>query len=592
MVNAQEWLDQNYPSEVTEEIKKRENIIYLNINRKNLEGDLKLEGFINLKKLDCSFNQLTSLDLSGCSSLTHLNCSWNKFPNPEFLKTMPSVRKLEILKMSNNEKLKENLSFLVFFEGLIALNIENCPFYGSLEPLKDMKKLKKIFITNTDVSEGLEYLPDNCQEFYCNTSEYKYKSIEIVKELTKYLERENYYNVSKWQEDKQSSLALSIISSERLFVIRSNMKQFVNKWGKKEDEIQRLKNRQENLKNKLEKIKKTQKEGEENLKKIEEKIKEANEKLIQEEKNWKRKLGKFSKWIMRKTGNKNELSKLQSPKEIDENWWTSRWSIYTTQSIGRGSAIAGAIFLFQNPQAIGAGIATIYPLAELIVSNMEKSREFKESKWKEFLTDADDFLDNCNELLGILDQFEIDKLKGGEINKAIKDLNKKITGFLDNYDEDDNKEIDVDELISEKELFIQDLDKWDWKEEKEESELQKIVNAIKKLERVVIEYRRISYYGKNNKEENIQANEYFEKKEKLKKNSSQSEQKETVIDLDEHFTQKRTQISTSLKRRKSISQTHNKKNHELVLQAHKEEQTEATSSSSEYNSVIIQIIPK
>jgi len=68
-------------------------------------------------------------------------------------------------------------------------------------------------------------------------------------------------------------------------------------------------------------------------------------------------------------------------------------------------------------------------------------------------------LDNCNELLGILDQFEIDKLKGGEINKAIKDLNKKITGFLDNYDEDDNKEIDVDELISEKELFIQDLDK-------------------------------------------------------------------------------------------------------------------------------------
>jgi hypothetical protein len=131
--------------------------------------------------------------------------------------------------MSNNERLKENLSFLVSFEGLITLNLENCPFYGSLEPLKNMEKLKKIFISNTDISEGLEYLPDNCQEFYCNTSEYKYKSIEIVKELTKYLERENYYNVPKWQEDKQSSLALSIISSERLFVIRSNMKQFVNK---------------------------------------------------------------------------------------------------------------------------------------------------------------------------------------------------------------------------------------------------------------------------------------------------------------------------------------------------------------------------
>jgi hypothetical protein len=68
-------------------------------------------------------------------------------------------------------------------------------------------------------------------------------------------------------------------------------------------------------------------------------------------------------------------------------------------------------------------------------------------------------LDNCNELLGILDQFEIDKLKEGEINKAIKDLSKQITGFLENYDEDGNKEIDVDELISEKKIFIQDLDK-------------------------------------------------------------------------------------------------------------------------------------
>jgi hypothetical protein len=147
----------------------------------------------------------------------------------------------------------------------------------------------------------------------------------------------------------------------------------------------------------------------------------------------------------------------------------------------------------------------------------------------------------------------------------------------------------VDELISEKKIFIQDLDKWDWKEEREESELQKIINAIKKLERVVIEYRRISCYGKNKKEENIQVNEYFEEKEQLKKNKQQLET-EQVIGSDEHFTQSKIQISAGLKRRKSTSQNHNKKNYELVLQIHKEQQTESP-SNSEHNSVI-QIPPK
>lgn len=58
MVNAQEYLDQNYPKE------QRNKITNLDIKTKDLEGDLDLSDFINLKKLNCSVNKLKSINLS------------------------------------------------------------------------------------------------------------------------------------------------------------------------------------------------------------------------------------------------------------------------------------------------------------------------------------------------------------------------------------------------------------------------------------------------------------------------------------------------------------------------------------------------
>ena len=234
---AQEWLDKNYPLEATEAIKKRENIIFLNINGKNLEGDLKLERFTNLKKLDCSFNQLTNLDLSDCQHLTHLNCSWNNLINTDFLKQIPHKEKLEVLRINSNEKIKENLEFLTPFIGLVTLNLEDCPFFGSLEPLKNASKLEKIFISNTHINEGLSSLPESCQKLYCDTSEQKYKSIKIANELSKF-SKDRYYDISKWKKDKENSVTSNVLPLERLYVIRSNIKKFVNKWGAEEEDSQ------------------------------------------------------------------------------------------------------------------------------------------------------------------------------------------------------------------------------------------------------------------------------------------------------------------------------------------------------------------
>ena len=97
MVNAQAWLDQNYPKkdkcirETDNEGfildwgigwnnigKKRSEITKLDIRDCDLEGHLKLEGFVNLKDLQCFNNNLTSLKIIGNSDLEFLDCSNNK----------------------------------------------------------------------------------------------------------------------------------------------------------------------------------------------------------------------------------------------------------------------------------------------------------------------------------------------------------------------------------------------------------------------------------------------------------------------------------------------------------------------------------
>src|SRR5437763_11191800 len=102
-INAQQWLDEKYPTNGTcqrksdqkNKNKTRAEITELDISKgslgkhfystgdgdKNLVGFLKLEGFTNLRKLVCSGHELISLDVSDCSNLEELNCSNNQLNN-------------------------------------------------------------------------------------------------------------------------------------------------------------------------------------------------------------------------------------------------------------------------------------------------------------------------------------------------------------------------------------------------------------------------------------------------------------------------------------------------------------------------------
>ena len=55
-----------------------------------------------------------------------------------------------------------------------------------------------------------------------------------------------------------------------------------------------------------------------------------------------------------------------------------------------------------------------------------------------------------------LDLKKIDELKGA-VNEKLKALNKKIKEFLDIYDQDNNGEIDVEELIDKRGDLAQEL---------------------------------------------------------------------------------------------------------------------------------------
>ncbi len=54
MVNAQEWLDENYPQG------QRKTIKILNLYNKNFTGTLDLNDFVGLEWLDFSDNKLTA----------------------------------------------------------------------------------------------------------------------------------------------------------------------------------------------------------------------------------------------------------------------------------------------------------------------------------------------------------------------------------------------------------------------------------------------------------------------------------------------------------------------------------------------------
>src|SRR5215213_4817184 len=104
---------------------------------------LRIDKCVNLKIINIDVNELTELDLSKNINLEALSISDNNFPEQD-LSFLGHLTKLSHLAIQNYYREKD-ASFYNKFK-------------GSLEPLKNTK-MKELFIANTNITEGLQYLP-------------------------------------------------------------------------------------------------------------------------------------------------------------------------------------------------------------------------------------------------------------------------------------------------------------------------------------------------------------------------------------------------------------------------------------------------
>ncbi|CAI2180881.1 20219_t:CDS:2 [Funneliformis geosporum] len=158
---------------VEQKERKRNQVKELDIEKKNLSGILDLSDFISLKGLYCSYNKLTSLNVSNCSHLTELYCDDNLLTNL----TLPNnLTNLKRLKLSNNNFPSQDLSFLAGAINLEELELGNNnkekinqgiynKFTDSLNYLSEMKQLKELVISNTDLNEvDITKLPNSLRK--------------------------------------------------------------------------------------------------------------------------------------------------------------------------------------------------------------------------------------------------------------------------------------------------------------------------------------------------------------------------------------------------------------------------------------------
>ena len=212
MVQAQEWLDKWYPQEggcLKEDYynkgKKRNEIEILDINKQNLQGSLDLSDFSSLKTLDCSNNQLTSLNISNCQELTILNCADN--PNLTNL-DLDNCQKLKRL-VCNKNQLKEKVLDLNKFPNLIG---------------KDKNGDDKINIAWT--TQAQTWLEENYPlEGFCireTNDEYKYDKSKEKGWNNKGKTRQQITNLDIYGQNLEGSLDLSDFSSLKELNCSSN----------------------------------------------------------------------------------------------------------------------------------------------------------------------------------------------------------------------------------------------------------------------------------------------------------------------------------------------------------------------------------
>ncbi|CAH1755901.1 1415_t:CDS:10 [Entrophospora sp. SA101] len=506
--NAQEWLNESFPkNEVSNlagyEGKTRDKITELDISEESLEGKLDLSDFTNLEMLDCSYNQLTSLNVNSCQKLKYISCGFNKLTNLD----LTNLTQLKIIECNDNHLTKFDYSSLKNSEKLTYLNIsannlseQDCSvfkhlvndiynkFTGSLEPLKDLKQLKDLHISNTDIDSGLEHLSESMETITCESNEnFKVKVIaktlkyfnQDIKKYKEFANRKkrkdiaqlNISNITsgknktqelkgglmlkgftKLQEldcSKNQLTNLDLSDCKKLQKLDCSNNQFANTEfleklvTKGELKVLKMSNNKEinslDFLTSFENLEELDISGtniEGNLKSLKKSLKKlktlniTNTKISEGFEH----LEGLERLACGKTEIKDELTKYENKANHDTSSVISLERLFVIR-IGGSLVLIGQSDT-ENPNSqlytqTGGVIAIVSPFMEILTSYInDKLFEVRQAEWDAFVEDAKNLLDNYHDLQVMLGGIE--KKEVGEVNTALNDLRDKTKTFLDN----------------------------------------------------------------------------------------------------------------------------------------------------------------
>ena len=255
MVNAQTWLDSNYPLNQRQNITKllicniyqrdenfQETVSDYNLadthyltTAESLTGALDLSSFSQLESLRIKKQFINKLVLTDCRNLEEV------YAEDNLLKEIilpQSVRKLDMVSLVNNNFYPQNLfcfSRLTKLRYLylgtsdsdrIRNNIYN-RWNGSLVHLQNLIRLRDLDINATDVDSGLEFLPTNkLMNFLCGNKGRENAGVNRIKEICRFTEEEaadedideNLWKAEEirgWQERQENHQAQIEIQTNR-----------------------------------------------------------------------------------------------------------------------------------------------------------------------------------------------------------------------------------------------------------------------------------------------------------------------------------------------------------------------------------------
>ena len=135
--NFRNWiLEQSYGSDGVITNAEIDTIITINVSQHNIFDLAGIKFFTNLRELDCSWNQLTSLDISGLANLNFVLCRFNQLTS------------LNVSDLTNLENLDCSSNQLTSLDVLDLINLEDLVCHNNYLTSLDLTKLNRLSMFN------------------------------------------------------------------------------------------------------------------------------------------------------------------------------------------------------------------------------------------------------------------------------------------------------------------------------------------------------------------------------------------------------------------------------------------------------------